>query len=575
MDGLIPIQGIIELQGAKMAEIKASQQNLNNVFSNSYFFEIPTYQRPYSWETEQVGELLDDLLNAMERNDQEPYFLGSIVLVKDEMDSKSEVIDGQQRLTTLSMLFCVLRELASDSIKAGLDNRIREAGDPLLGTPDRFRVNLRQLDREFFHDNVQDGGHLEQFLKLDSATFTTDSQKQISENVAYLYDRMGQLDEKTRDDLARYIIRYCYLVVVTTEDKGSAYRIFSVMNDRGLSLSPTDILKAELVGAMVIPKDEREYGDKWEEIERELGRDDFQNLFGHLRMIYLKTKQQKTLQEEFQNSILESTPEKAKEFIDKVLEPYSDVYGEVARASYESSEGAESVNLYLRHLNRLDNSDWVPPAMAFFHRNQNNKDSLFRFTKDLERLAYGMFIRRADVNERIRRYADVLHAIERDEDLWLEEGPLQLNDNEKTEILNALDGPIYLQTRVRLPVVLRLDNLLTDAGAYYQHSTITIEHVLPQNPAADSQWMKWFPDDAERGQWTHRIANLVLLSWRKNSSASNREFERKKSEYFQRKGVTPFALTTQVVSESEWTPKVLSHRQGQLINAFKKEWRLD
>ena len=558
-----------------MAEIKASQQNLNNVFSNAYFFEIPTYQRPYSWEKEQVGELVDDLLNAMERNDQEPYFLGSIVLVKDEMDSKSEVIDGQQRLTTLSMLFCVLRELASDSIKAGLDNRIREAGDPLLGTPDRFRVNLRQLDKGFFHDNVQDGGHLEQFLKLDSATFTTDSQKQIFENVAYLYDRMGQLDEKTRDDLARYIIRYCYLVVVTTEDKGSAYRIFSVMNDRGLSLSPTDILKAELVGAMVIPKDEREYGDKWEEIERELGRDDFQNLFGHLRMIYLKTKQQKTLQEEFQDSILESTPEKAKEFIDKVLEPYSDVYGEVARASYESSEGAESVNLYLRHLNRLDNSDWVPPAMAFFHRNQHNKDSLFRFTKDLERLAYGMFIRRADVNERIRRYADVLHAIERDENLWLEEGPLQLKDSEKTEILNALDGPIYLQTRVRLPVVLRLDNLLTDAGAHYQHSTITIEHVLPQNPAADSQWMKWFPNDDERAQWTHRIANLVLLSWRKNSSASNREFERKKSEYFQRKGVTPFALTTQVVNESEWTPKVLSHRQGQLINAFKKEWRLD
>ena len=557
-----------------MSEIKASQQNLNNVFSNAYFFEIPTYQRPYSWETEQVGELLDDLLNAMGRNDQDPYFLGSIVLIKDEMDSKSEVIDGQQRLTTLSMLFCVLRELANDSIKAGLDNRIREAGDPLLGTPDRFRVNLRQLDRRFFHNHVQDGGHLEQFLIMDSTTFTTDSQKQIFDNVTYLYHKLGELGEKTRNDLARYIIRYCYLVVVTTEDKGSAYRIFSVMNDRGLALSPTDILKADIVGAMPSPEDEREYGDKWEEIERELGRDDFQNLFSHLRMIYLKTKQQKTLQEEFQDNILEDSPAKAKEFIDRVLEPYADVYGEVSKSSYESLEAAENINIHLRHLNRLDNSDWVPPAMAFFHRNPHDRDTIIRFAKDLERLAYGMFIRRADVNERIRRYADVLRAIERDEDLWLKEGPLQLWDSEKTEIANALEGPIYLQTRVRLPVVLRLDSLLADAGAHYQHSTITIEHVLPQNPAPCSQWLERFPDTEERTYWTHRLANLVLLSWRKNTSASNREFDRKKQEYFQRKGVTPFALTTQVVNESEWTPTVLERRQRELIDALKKEWRL-
>ena len=114
--------------------IKAGEQNLNAVFSDSYLFEIPLYQRPYAWTTEQVDELLDDLLNALDRDPNSPYFLGSIVLIKEEGESTSAVVDGQQRLTTLSMLFCVLRELAQGDAQTELDGFVREAGNSLRGT---------------------------------------------------------------------------------------------------------------------------------------------------------------------------------------------------------------------------------------------------------------------------------------------------------------------------------------------------------------------------------------------------------------------------------------------------------
>ena len=131
--------------------IKASEQNLNAVFSDNYLFEIPLYQRPYAWTTEQVDELIDDLLSAMDRDPQSPYFLGSIVLIKDESDSKSAVVDGQQRLTTLTMLFCVLRELATDNKSLSeLDGFVREAGNSLRGTEDRLRLSLRTRDKAFF-----------------------------------------------------------------------------------------------------------------------------------------------------------------------------------------------------------------------------------------------------------------------------------------------------------------------------------------------------------------------------------------------------------------------------------------
>ena len=107
--------------------------------------------------------------------------------------------------------------------------------------------------------------------------------------------------------------------------------------------------------------------------------------------------------------------------------------------------------------------------MAFFKHNPNDTEKHILFTRDLERLAYGMFIRRANINQRIRRYADVLRVIENGGELFEDTSPLQLSAQEKTEILQALDGPVYSMTRVYQPLLLRLDSLLAGAGASYEH----------------------------------------------------------------------------------------------------------
>jgi len=116
--------------------IEAKEQELKRIFSDGYLFEIPAYQRPYAWTTEQTAELLDDLLTAMDGNvemeEVSPYFLGSIVLIKDPTRALAEVVDGQQRLTTLTILFCVLRELSDDDgASASLDKYVCERGTSL------------------------------------------------------------------------------------------------------------------------------------------------------------------------------------------------------------------------------------------------------------------------------------------------------------------------------------------------------------------------------------------------------------------------------------------------------------
>lgn len=561
--------------------IQARELPLLDVFSDKYVFNIPPYQRPYAWTTDETGELFDDIMYAMngyeQVDDTPPYFLGSIVIIKSPDESQAEVVDGQQRLTTLTILLCVLRDLSAGDMKEEIDSYVRQRGMKSKGTTDIFRITLRELDEDFFRKTIQMPHKLQRFLK-EGALKRTDSRQRMFENAELLWKKLSKLNDDERDRLVEFIIRRCFLVIVSASDRNSAYRIFKVMNDRGLDLSPTDILKAEIIGAM---DDSYRTGftNKWESIEEELGRDDFRDLFAHIRMIYMKDKARGSLNQEFSDNVLNGKSgglddERAKHFVEKVLTPYADSYEVVTRAGYESTTDSDTVNSYLQHLGRLDNFDWVPPAMVFFRRNMNRPKRLTRFIRDLERLAYSMFIRRANINERIRRYADVLHAIERSEELFDDAAPLQLKDRERAELLKVLGGPIYSLPRVPRPLLLRLDSLLAEEGASYNYSTISIEHVLPQNPKSDSLWLKWFPDEEERAQWTDRIANLVLLSHRKNSQAQNYDFEEKKSKYFQRKSVAHFALTTQVLSKTKWDLGVLKRRQRNLISALKEEWRL-
>ena len=556
--------------------IEAKELQLVSVFDDDYRFEIPEYQRPYGWTTEQTGELLDDLLDAMSQvenvSDASPYFLGSIVIIKNGLQPQAQIVDGQQRITTLTILLCVLRELASaESDRSDTHSYVYAPGRESAGIPGHYRLAVRARDREFFQNNIQRMGRLSALLE-GPPTNLPDSQRRMLENTNYLFNTLAKDEEKRRKTFMQFLAQHCYLVVVSTSDQNSAYRIFSVLNSRGLDLSPTDILKADIIGAL--PEENRSrYTTIWEEIEEDLGRDRFRDLFAHIRMISMKSRPRGTLQQEFQEHVLKEVDRV--NFIDKMLEPYADAYKTVTGASYESTGSSEKVNACLRYLNQIDNFDWIPPAMAFYRRHHRNPEALLRFVQDLERLAYAMFIVRANVNRRTSYYADILRAIEQKEDLYDPSSPLQLSPREKSVILSALDGPIYSSARVCKTLLLRLDTLLAGRGARYNHPTITIEHVLPQNPGRNSQWLIDFPDEEERMEWTQRLANLVLLSRSKNWQALNYDFDRKKKEYFQRGGAVTFALTSQVLSEVEWTPEVLERRQRKLIDVLTKEWRLE
>ena len=558
--------------------LTAKEQSLEKIFGSDYVFTIPGYQRPYAWGKEQAQELIDDLQGALNTSptdikDASPYFLGSIVLIKSESSPEATVVDGQQRLTTLTLLLSAIRACVQDEkVQIGITKRIYEHGDVVSATEARYRLSLRERDRDFFRKYMQHEGGLSLLASLNAVL--PDAQARLRVNAEVFLITLAKLPQSQLVRLVQFIITRCYLVTVATPDLDSAYRIFGVLNSRGLDLSATDILKAEAIGGIKAELRES-YTKKWEDEEESLGRDEFGELFGHIRMVYRQAKPQSTLLKEFKAHV---TPYQTPiAFIEDVLAPMSIAFRELRNEDYSSSKNAELVNEHFSWLNRLEFKDWVPPALMFYARNHNSPEAMRVFFRDLERLGYSMLARKTGVNDRIERFSALTGAIEKGTDLAMSSSPLQLTPLEQHQTYVALSGPIYdtLSPRSLAVLLLRIDQLLSSVGAVYQHKVVSVEHVMPQQPAPNSQWLSWVPDTKTHERWVHRLGNLTLLSRSKNSAAGNYEFEKKKAAYFTKNGVSSFALTTQVLQHNAWTEDVMQLRQSEMLKVLESHLRLE
>lgn len=557
-------------------KISGAEYPLSKIFSSDFEYVIPSYQRPYAWTVDQASELFDDLKSFYETEDEEGYFLGSIVLIKNEEKPLAEVIDGQQRLTTLTILFSVLASVHDGANKDELKGYVVEPGKKAEKIDPKPRLTLRERDKAFFLKYVQEF-RLDELAKLDESAVDNEARANILRNAVHLRKSVEAAFDTPEEllEFATFLLTRCFLVAVSTPNEASAFRVFSVMNSRGLDLQPTDIIKADIIGKITGEEDRQEYNDKWEEMEVELTRDGFRDLFTFLRMIYAKEKAKRTLLEEFRLHVLPDNPDPRK-FIDDVLEPYADALEDIRKASYTAVSHAETVNIYITWLNRIDNSDWIPPAMLFLKKHKNSPALLADFFQRLERLAAYMHVCRIYVNERIEIFGNLIAEIEADAELdemdWL-----HLDDEEMERFRDTLNGNVYEFTpRRRNYLLLRLDSFIADGAATYDPKILTIEHVLPQTVGDDSEWAEWWPDADQRKDWVHRLANLVPLNKKKNSSAQNYDFDKKCDTYFKGKSdVSSYALTSQVLSKKKWTPAILKARQEELLDVLIENWWLE
>ncbi len=662
------------------AIIKGSEYPLITIFDGHFFFSIPLFQRPYTWTPEQAEELIDDFLSSLDDEDESnSYFLGSIVLIKeDDLKPEAQVVDGQQRLLTLTILFSVLRyklrELSNklryvfswdekdnerlieyliknfsiEWIKPAkidkIDNKIikvhtgknslllklndektevlleiddgrtnkliakMEDGklniyelsniddaiiDDAIGyandltnhmykeksliarTPATYLINLRR-DESFFRVWIQneikspDGRVISKIKQLtDDLTKTeNDAQKNMKDNAKKFFEKLENKSVSELKRLVDFMFNRCFVIVVSTTDSDSAFRIFAILNDRGMNLSHTDILKSELIGEMDKIKQEAS-SILWESMEDQLGRDAFSDLFVHIRMIKHPEKLRKGILKEFREYVVNPIGDPIK--VIQEINKYSKVYHVIRNEEYESSSGAEEINTKLGWLNNIDNKDWLPPAIHYMSLDKNQHELSCFFT-DLERLAAGLMICRADVNTRIKRYGQILNAIKSNEDLYKTTSPLQLTPTDCNEIIVNLNKEDFYKSKFALYVLLRLNDAVLEEGVIFNFSRVTIEHVLPQTLPEGGKWGEF--SESDHIKYVNKLGNLILLTGPKNKG--NHEFKVKKKEYYEDKsGIISFPLSVDAIQNvDEWTKIVIDSRQDELIEKLKEIWKL-
>jgi len=315
--------------------------------------------------------------------------------------------------------------------------------------------------------------------------------------------------------------------------------------------------------------------NRWEQVEQALGRERMVELFGHIRMIYERDKPRLALEAGFQKFVPPFSGD-AEAFISNILEPLADAWLLLTDTARVQKHFGSEAGKAVRSLDRIDNKDWLPPVLLRIWKWQQEESSAIAgFLITLERLAYFLFVTRAGVNDRIARFAAVMDEFEPRQGKEKPTAGLSLSDAEQQNFGRVLSGPLYQISRVCRPVMQRLDEALSSGGASYDE-LISIEHVLPQTVDDGSEWALLFPDEQERSDWTHRVANLAFLTHRINTRASNWDFERKKKEYFASSdGSSPFVITQGVLQTDKWAPEHLCIRQKQLVEKLCEVWRLD
>lgn len=580
------------------SQIDAEEEFLNKLYDD-YHYQIPKFQRPFSWTEGEFNDLIDDLTDAYDVGREahgtiiddsgdldkktletyEPYFLGSIILnAGSESGNRYDIIDGQQRLTSLAILIAVLRDMV-ESRADSLGQLIYEESDPIKGKEETVRLQIRERDREFFNKHVLTRGATVD--APDPEMGETEPEQNVLEAIKTFRKRLTEWQDEdggSLEDFATYLTLRVVMVRITTNSLSSAFRLFNVTNARGMPLNNADLLKSENLS--IINDDEQErYQRKWEDMEEEVGNEGLERFIGFMRHIIVKEKSQKSVYDEFKDRVFpEDSSFRGKNFVDYLERVFEIHRHRIYNAKIEAT-GAKEVyyhNLVSLMRDFYPSDEWMV-ALIRFDDEFSDESDLLTFVKRLERRLTVDWLTGSSNTGRYSRVYTLLRKIEAaDSAEEVLELPMLNEDiaDEEDAFENALDRtnfyrkgnyqwPKYVLMRINGE---RFDNRNTKVE---YGNNVTIEHILPQTPT-DDYWLDRFDDEHERSQWTDRMGNLVPLDGRKNYRVSNKPFNEKYQEYFAKK--SDFPLVNELEKYDDWNPENLRKRHERLKEEAKDIW---
>ncbi len=557
---------------------------VTDLFSFPFHYSVPSYQRPYSWTTEEAGQLLEDILGAAGLAGPEAaepdYFLGAILLLdgsggdlpkpRDREARFFEIVDGQQRLVTLAVMAAVLRDLGTERWRWSGRNRLDQlvaadsAATKQRGT--RFRIELRTKEQSLLENYIQARGSCKTTPVLEDPSESEENLYAVRE---HFMRTLSALDETDRRHLADYLCGQCHFVVVLTRDIDRAHRLFTVLNERGRVLQRNDILKAELLKS-VAPERASEALEQWERGADLLGKN-FEPFFSHLFNIY-GTGEKKIIAG-IRRTVQETGgPER---FLKEVFTPLAHAYHCVRCADDVDLNIDAEARRHLVYLGRLPEGDWAPAAMLALQNYADDPQRGNLLLKEIDRLAHLLRLLCSGTSKRVRRFGHVMDLIKSKAPIVPGDGPFQISRDEIRNIAYHLRTFYKRDQPVCKLLLLRLNDELARSVTLLNPGDYSIEHVLPLRPASRSEWRRWFPDAEEREACTESLGNLVIVTKAQNEKARNKEFARKREIYRGFDDTPVLPITRDAVEATVWRAAEIRAREAKLMELIRDTWNID
>jgi len=543
---------------------KPDAKNIIKIFGDAdSYYQVPDYQRPYSWGDEQVEQLWDDIYSAMESRD-ESYFLGAMILIKTK-DGYFEVVDGQQRLTTLTILFCVIRDLYGDKLKK-LDKELISSIQDAIKSLVKGKHRLKLITQLHYQNEFEQ--EILRRVKFPTTTLTKEQKEQKKFiNAALIFkqkleeiEKKGGIEKIKR--FAEFLLKNVEMITITCTKQNYAIKLFQILNTRGLDLNPADLVKSYLYSRLEGENERQQFISTWREIETlsKQMEEDITDLLTYYEYYLLAQNPKRSLYEELTNKFKKRNPNE----IVYEFKRFIDCFNEICQTE-----------------NKLMFSFWYLPNQVFWKailttaKYENYQD--FKQLCEILRKCYYSYWIAGYTTTKIKQLSfNIIGWIKEKrslKDIKKEIDAKMRDDDVIKWMTESLNDDVYGKPWLKPLLILIEYEQTDDSKITYIHPwerNLHVDHILPEKWVSVKDWKKKW-NEAQADKWLNKLGNLTLLSGRKNIRASNNPFGEKKKIYKGKgfDGTTAFVITQRIIDEKDWTEESVKKRQQWMIEQIE------
>ena len=564
--------------------MQAGETTLNKLLNTSRQFIVPIFQRNYSWQKNQYEQLWFDILRASKFKEKQNHFIGSIVYI--DMGTPAGrpqqllLIDGQQRLTTISILLCAIKDYVQ---KFNLETKLIN----LAKIKNQFLYNSDEIDEDRYKLllNVQDK---ETYIKLiDNTIFTVNKPTtNIIKCYEFFYERIedfikqhGQIDE-----IYAGIFKLSLVSISLDKDSDNPQMIFESMNSTGKDLSQTDLLRNYLLMDLTPEKQTRLYKTYWKSMEELFGEDIYKNdvnKFDYFIRDFLTLKSDtgyickiNNVYENFKRYYLDNNCEKFA--VLKDLFTYAKYYAWIDLLQ----ENDDELKLYWQEFKKLD-SHVVYPFLLKLYDDYSRQILIKEDFKKILQVVISYLWRRAiceiPTNSLSKTFATLYQAVDKDDYVNSVIKAFVFKSSYKRfpsdyEVREKLQTKDIYHFRLRKYLLEALENYYHKEPIDLNTANYTIEHIMPQNIEHNLSWQQMLGEDWQEvhSLYLHTLGNLTITGY--NAEMSNKSFGEKVN------GESGFKHSHLKLNESiaqcdVWNKKAIQRRTNILTDIILKIWK--